>query len=202
MSNEIENVPDVAGEWYRDIVEFAAGTPGFVQSFLAHFTELGVVLLAGIWALLWWRTRRTPVPATAGAAGVVLAYGLSEWAKTYLDAERPCRTFADLTIVASECPPTGDWSFPSNHATVAGALAVAILLVSPRLGLLAVPVAALVAFSRVFVGVHYPHDVVAGFLLGAVVTAVVVVLSRSVRPGRRAARPAPDSAVRAGSGSR
>ncbi|GGN64016.1 phosphatase PAP2 family protein [Actinoplanes lobatus] len=210
IETRIENVPDVAGGWYRAIVEWAATTPEFVQGFMAHFTELGVALLAGMWALTLWRARRSPAltRVLAGGVGVVLAYGLSEWSKTYLDAERPCRTFPDLPIVASECPPTGDWSFPSNHSTVAAALVVAILLVSWRTGLLALPVGLLAGFSRVFVGVHYPHDVVAGFLIGAVATAIAVTLLprlpliRAFQPGTREARPAPGSAVRGGPGSR
>ncbi|MEV0898963.1 phosphatase PAP2 family protein [Actinoplanes sp. NPDC049802] len=212
MANEtqIENVPDVAGGWYRAIVEWAATTPDGVQAFMAHFTELGVVLLAGMWALTLWRTRRSPnlIRILAGGVGVVLAYGLSEWSKTYLDAERPCRTFPGLPIVAGECPPTGDWSFPSNHSTIAAALVVAILLASWRTGLLALPVGLLAGFSRVFVGVHYPHDVVAGFLIGAVATTVVVLalprlpLIRSIQPGTREARPVPGSAARVGPGSR
>ena len=74
-----------------------------------------------------------------------------------MDEDRPCRGAA--TILAGQCPPVGDWSFPSNHATIAGALATAVLLLSPRWGLLAAPLALLAALSRVFVGVHYPHDV-------------------------------------------
>lgn len=166
------------GEWYRDVVEFANGTPAFVQGFMAHFTELGIVLLATMWALVWWRARGAPARAMAvalvGALGVIVSYGLSESVKTLVDAERPCRTFSALPTIAKPCPPTGDWSFPSNHATIAGGLAAAIFLVTWRLGLLAFAIAALLAFSRVFVGVHYPHDVAAGFLIGAAVTSVVV----------------------------
>lgn len=48
------------------------------------------------------------------------------------------------------------------------------------------PVAVLAAFSRVFVGVHYPHDVVAGFLLGALVAWVLLRLL--TRPAATAVR--------------
>ncbi|MET8328420.1 phosphatase PAP2 family protein [Streptomyces sp. NPDC005181] len=74
------------------------------------------------------------------------------------------------------CPPTGDWSFPSNHAATAGTAAVALAFVRPRVAWTTVPLALLMAFSRVFVGVHYPHDVVAGLLMGASVAALVIVL--------------------------
>ncbi|WP_237706649.1 hypothetical protein [Kribbella flavida] len=87
---------------------------------MEHFIELGIVLLAALWALMFWAQPPGPARpmaiALAGGLGAVLLYGLSEWSKTYLDAERPCRTFADPTITADECPPTGDWS---SRATTA-----------------------------------------------------------------------------------
>ncbi|GAA1739357.1 phosphatase PAP2 family protein [Luedemannella helvata] len=171
-------VPEFLGDWYRGVVDFAGGTPGFVQDFMAHFTELGIIALMGVWAVMWWRTRAAPSRAMAlallGPVGVVVAYALSEGAKVLVDEERPCRTFADVSIIAQTCPPTGDWSFPSNHSTINGALVIAIMMVSWRVGLVMLPFGMLGAFSRVFVGVHYPHDVLVGFLLGAAVTAVLV----------------------------
>ncbi|WP_425424527.1 phosphatase PAP2 family protein [Streptomyces katrae] len=74
------------------------------------------------------------------------------------------------------CPPYGDWSFPSNHSAIAGAAAVALALAVPRLAVLTLPMAVLMAFSRVFVGVHYPHDVGMGLLLGASLGALAVAL--------------------------
>jgi membrane-associated phospholipid phosphatase len=72
----------------------------------------------------------------------------------------------------------GDWSFPSNHAAVGGAVAVAVLWSAVRLGLAVLVVAAAAAASRVVVGVHFPHDVVAGFLLGALVAAALPTIAR------------------------
>ncbi|BCL15114.1 phosphatase PAP2 family protein [Micromonospora sagamiensis] len=174
------DVPRFSTEWYRDIVEFADRTPEPVQWFAAHFTEGSVVLLGLLFLLAAGRrfggTSRDRAAALVAPVPVVLAYGLSEWIKTLVDQERPCRALTDLTIVAGHCPPTGDWSFPSNHSTIAGALAATILLLRPRLGLLAVPLALLAAFSRTFVGVHYPHDVVGGVLLGGLVGAALLVM--------------------------
>lgn len=180
--DEIPDVPDFSAHWYRDVVSWADATPSVVQTFMELFTQLGILLLAALWLLAFWRARRGPARPMAvvlvGGAGAVVAYVVNELSKGVLSAERPCRTITDVTILADTCPPTGDWSFPSNHAAIAGALAVVILLTSWRLGLLAVPIAALVAFSRVFIGVHYPHDVIAGALLGAFVTWVVILLFR------------------------
>ncbi|MFI9642644.1 phosphatase PAP2 family protein [Micromonospora sp. NPDC051925] len=173
------DIPDISVEWYHDVVEVADSAPAPVQWFAVHFTE-GVVLLLGLLLVAvavprllradpWGRALALVAPAT-----VVLAYGCSEALKSVVDEDRPCRRA--VAILADQCPPTGDWSFPSNHATITGALATAILLLSPRWGLLAAPLALLAAFSRVFVGVHYPHDVLAGLLLGVAVTLLVTPL--------------------------
>lgn len=61
-------------------------------------------------------------------------------------------------------------SFPSGHSTTMGALAVIVALVIPRLRVPAFLLCALVASSRVFIGVHFPSDVVAGFMIGAAYT--------------------------------
>lgn len=57
-------------------------------------------------------------------------------------------------------------SFPSSHATVAFALAMSVFLFNRAWGIPMLAAAFLVSWGRVFVGVHYPSDVVAGAILG------------------------------------
>ncbi|MEH0933406.1 phosphatase PAP2 family protein [Micromonospora sp. CPCC 205558] len=206
-ANGSTDVPEISAEWYRDVVDAAAGSPEPVQWFVGHATE-GVILLLGALLLMAALSRRPGGPHDRALALIaplptLLAYVGSEFLKTVVDEERPCRTIG-RAIIASACPPPGDWSFPSNHATIAGGLAVTTLLLSRRLGLVALPLAALGAFSRVFVGVHYPHDVIAGVLLGALVAVLVTpLLARPVsevlrRRANRPDRPTPKLAGRSG----
>lgn len=178
--------PDYGVGVYRDITEWAADTPGWLQSVGELFTEGGILLFVAVLVHQWWRARkgddRTMAYALLAPLAVAVVYVLSEIIKIWLHEERPCRDIPGARAIA-ECPATGDWSFPSNHSVIAAA-SVATLLVTWRLvGLLLLPVAVLVALSRVYVGVHYLHDVAAGLLLGLLL-APLVLLALTV-PGTR-----------------
>lgn len=128
---------------------------------------IGTDAVLGVFALmflaLWFRFR---LRAFLAGAGVVVAYAVSEVVKLVVQEERPCRTTPSL----AECPEPGDWSFPSNHSVIAGASAMAIWVLHRTLGWVAAVCALAAAASRVVVGVHYVHDVLAGLLLGALVS--------------------------------
>lgn len=178
-------MPDVSAELYLDFAGFGAASPEPVRVLGAIATEAVIGVFAVLFLLLWWRARRGSAAAMARAVlapvVTVLAYAVSETVKEVWQEDRPCRALGDVaTIVA--CPEFGDWSFPSNHSTIAGAAAVAILWSGVRLGVLALGLAGLAAASRVFVGVHYPHDVVAGLALGAAVALVLPVVARALTP--------------------
>ncbi len=62
-----------------------------------------------------------------------------------------------------------DSSFPSEHATAAFALGAGIAMYRRRYGLLLLSLAALISFARVYAGLHYPFDVLAGAAIGIIV---------------------------------
>ncbi|GAA2346177.1 phosphatase PAP2 family protein [Streptomyces kunmingensis] len=177
----------IDSDLYRSITEFAHDTPSWFQHLMEVWTELGLLLFAVLFVVAWARARggdpRAFAVAVLAPLGTAVAYVCSELAKSGIDEERPCRAVSGALPSLVDCPVYGDWSFPSNHATIAAAAAVGLALAWPKIGLLTVPMAILMAFSRVFVGVHYPHDVAAGLLLGTLVTLLVVRLV--TRPGAR-----------------
>ena len=73
-----------------------------------------------------------------------------------------------------------DPSFPSDHATAAFAIAFAILFFDATAGWIFVAAAVVIAAGRVFVGGHYPTDVLAGALLGIASAVFVVRVGRPV----------------------
>ncbi|MFQ5854078.1 MAG: phosphatase PAP2 family protein [Anaerolineae bacterium] len=83
------------------------------------------------------------------------------------------RPFATLDVTRCFYEPW-DSSFPSNPATVGFAVATAVYLHHRQAGLVMYGLAAAFALSRVYCGVHYPLDIVAGALLGSVSAVIVV----------------------------
>ncbi len=166
---------------YRDITGFAHDTPTWFQHLAEVWTELGLLLFGVLFIVAWWRARsgepRALAIAVLAPLATAVAYVCSELFKSVIEEERPCRAVAGALTPLVECPPHGDWSFPSNHSTIAGAAAIGLALAWPRIAALTVPMAVLMAFSRVFVGVHYPHDVAVGLVFGAVVAFLVVRIS-------------------------
>jgi len=181
------NTPVDTSDLYRDITGFAQGTPTWLHLIAEVWTEAGLLLFGVLFLAAWWRARRGDSRALAVAVlaplGTALAYVCSELIKSAVDEERPCRAVAGAARSLVQCPPVGDWSFPSNHSTIAGAAAIALVLAWRSLAWLTLPMAVLMAFSRVFVGVHYPHDVAVGLVLGAVLAFLVIRIG--ARPGAR-----------------
>jgi len=124
---------------------------------------LGVVAL---WFLSGWiagrsRDRQGALTAFVAALGALAVVQLIDhlWDRT-----RPFVAHtATVHLLVAHAP---DASFPSDHVTAACAIAVVLLAYHRRLGVLALLFAALLAYARVYIGVHYPGDVLGGALLG------------------------------------
>ncbi|MFE1753319.1 phosphatase PAP2 family protein [Streptomyces anandii] len=161
----------IDGPVYTDVVDLARRSPAWLDDSVTAWSAYGLAVFAVLMAVGWWRARRVGAGAAVTALAVpivvVVAYLVNALVKLLVHEVRPCRTLHAVTLEA--CPARTDWSFPSNHAAIAAAAAVALFFVSRRLGAIAAVAAAAMGVSRVWVGAHYPHDVLVGLLVGGLV---------------------------------
>ena len=176
---------------------FSALNRGAANSFLdwlmPRITNLhkevwfAAVVLLGAAYFVW----RGPRYARVWILCLVVAIGLSDLTarrvvKNLMPRERPCQSagpgsamaFKGVRLVPGEhCP--GSPSFPSNHAANMGALAVICgWFTRRRTRWLWFLVPLIIGYSRVYLGYHYPSDVVGGWILGAAIGATVVLVLR------------------------
>jgi undecaprenyl-diphosphatase len=156
------------------------------------FLPFGIALV--VW-MVWrdgWRGRVTVL-------GLLLLVTASDQisshvVKPLVARPRPCRVEAGIEGVkthGARCSRRG--SFPSSHAANCGA-ALAFLAFRYRrrwvLGI-GIPLASAVGYSRIYLGLHYPSDILGGWVLGGLVGWVFVALADRIAPerGREAPRP-------------
>ena len=134
-----------------------------IMIFITSLGNGGMIWIAATIALL--------IPKKTRKAGVVSAVALlgsliinNYIVKNIVQRPRPFVTFTDLQIII---PIPSEFSFPSGHTSSSFAAAAVFYRHLPKkLGIPSVILAGLIGFSRLYVGVHYPTDVIAGVLMG------------------------------------
>jgi undecaprenyl-diphosphatase len=134
------------------------------------FVVLGLLLAS-------WFVRTAPdtdrrLAVYTGLAGAALGLLLGMLIRHYYVHERPfvLRPPGEYVQLISH---SADASFPSDHTIAAFGMAVGAVLYRPRLGGVLLALAVVIGFSRVFVGVHYPWDVIGGAGVGTVAAVCV-----------------------------
>ncbi len=133
-----------------------------------HYAAVGVFVVACLAYLYSHRAERKHVYVIVASAP--LAYLLSRLIGFIHFRPRPFVTLNFVPLV-NESPLSK--SFPSSHTIVAFAVASAIYSYNKKWGLIALVLAACIGIGRVLVGVHYPSDVLAGAVLGVLVSWLV-----------------------------
>ena len=134
-----------------------------IMIFITSLGNGGMIWIAATIVLL--------IPKKTRKAGIMSAVALlgsliinNKIVKNIVQRPRPFVTFTDLQIII---PTPSEFSFPSGHTSSSFAAAAVFYRHLPKkLGLPAVILAGLIGFSRLYVGVHYPTDVIAGVLMG------------------------------------
>jgi undecaprenyl-diphosphatase len=130
--------------------------------------------------------RRRPEPFLWTLAAFAVADLAARWLQGVVGRDRPPVRYPEPHALVG-VPHSG--SFPSGHATTSFACAGVLAWLAPRFAPWLYLLAAAIAFSRVYVGVHYPLDVLGGALLGLAIATALRSLGEALRRSRRA-RPA------------
>jgi undecaprenyl-diphosphatase len=143
----------------------------FFEFFANYGLYLLIVLLVAIWFWPGSRTQRNVrqwavINATAAAS---IALGINQIIIRIWDRPRPFMEHPAIMLLT----PSRDPSFPSDHATFAFGVAVALVLALRRVGIAALLLAALISFARVYTGEHYVSDVIGGAFIATMVAYVI-----------------------------
>lgn len=156
--------------WFRDVHTFERQT-AWLHGLMRSDAKYGVAVFALLLVIGYLLARRAPdalqrVSVVVWAAlAPLVALAIAQPINHVVQRQRPFVTLHLHPLV----PHAADYGFPSDHATAVGAIAAGLWLVNKWLGGIATLLALILAFSRVYIGVHYPGDVAGGLALGAVV---------------------------------
>lgn len=134
----------------------------FIMVCITYSIEYGAMAILVFIVMMCIKKMRKTGFAVMGATLSVLLFG-ELILKHIVCRPRPFVINGAIELIIKA--PSG-FSFPSSHTATCFAMATAIYLFHKRLGIIAYIYAALVAFSRMYLYVHYPSDVIGGIILG------------------------------------
>lgn len=144
--------------------------------FLSSLGDGGIFWI--ITALILLVPKKTRKVGFAAGVSMVLCYIVANIIlKNAVARLRPYDLYSGLTILVE---PLKDYSWPSGHTINGfGCAFIYLYMFPPYIGIPAVILAALIALSRLYVGVHYPTDIIGGFLLAIILSRIVFIFLKS-----------------------
>lgn len=154
---------------------------GFLDYVMPRLTSIGnggfIWLVSAALMLISRKYRRNGIELLSGLAGSVVIGNLL--LKNLIARQRPCWINEAVNLLIAV--PT-DYSFPSGHTMSSFVAAAIIMHTNKKWGIAAYILAALIAFSRLYLYVHFPTDIIAGAVIGTLIGAAVCVLSEKFFP--------------------
>ncbi len=170
-------VADPPADWEVSVSRWANNLPRQAEWVLWPFQQAGMALAIPAGAiLLFFIVRHWRPPVTLVAGGIVFGWAGAKVIKEIVGRGRPSQLLTDLQL-AYDVPTTGI-GYPSGHAVVVFTMATVFSPYVPRwLRWTFYGLGVAVAFSRVYVGAHFPLDVIGGAAYGLIIGSVVNLVS-------------------------
>ena len=171
---------------FRALNEVPAAAAAVLTPLSHLFRPAGITVVVVLAVVYVVARNRSVLPVAAGAAAAGLAWALAHVAKAIADRPRPYEVMAGAVLRQQ---PAHGTSFPSSHTAVTVAVVIALVPFLARpLAVAGTGYAVLVGWSRVYLGVHYPLDVLGGAGIGLAVGGVILLaLGMLLRGAARAA---------------
>ncbi|MGG4488618.1 phosphatase PAP2 family protein [Metabacillus idriensis] len=163
MTKLMENMYDFECRLFRSVNRHFDRK--FMNCFFRNITHIGgATFTISICLLLIFMTDgATRMAAISSAAALLISHLPVAFVKKRYPRKRPYLALLEIKVTAN---PLEDHSFPSGHTTAVFSVIIPFLFILPQAAILLLPLGVIIGVSRMYLGLHYPSDVLAGCLLG------------------------------------
>ena len=157
---------------FRILNQVPAAAASVLTPLSRLFLPTAIIVVVALAVVYVVARNRSVLPVAGGAVAAGTAWALAHVAKAIADRPRPYQVIAGAALRQQ---PAHGTSFPSSHTAITLAVAIALVPFLPRaLAAAGIGYAVLVGWSRVYLGVHYPLDVLAGAGIGMAAGGVIL----------------------------
>ncbi len=167
MKKDFNNLDRKILFWFNDTLKNK-----FLDKFMYIFTYMGgwVITTSFLGGLFILGKGKARLIGGEGLIALSISQTIVSIIKKVLERERPYKILESINTFGIELK---DYSFPSGHTTAGFTIATVLSFNIPSLSILFYLIALTIGISRMYLGVHYPTDVVAGMILGILTSTIV-----------------------------